>query len=1131
MREIVPDSDQRIQAVTDTEHNIVLVAGAGTGKTTILVDRVLELILGQGIGLDEIVALTFTEKAAVEMKIRLGRELEEYLHYLRGIGTAGEDAEIAGMMNDIRDRYRLSTENILERAQAARVILEQAQIGTIHSFAAHILRLYPLESGISPGFRVDDGTTFEDFFRSRWEEWVMKELELGSSRENKWRFLLSGISLDELEKVARKISDFEVSTAVLKGAASEEKLYLTQLKALEKELESFLATLVNYRPVKRMYCLQRLLEVVKLKISGTGDIDVAVEEFLSLGGSLPKQGKDWNEVDIQMSASLYRRGLDLVRVNPLLYQLAAEIILPFVEQFRNEFLSEGYISFNGLLYLARELLLDNQEVRREMKKRYRAVLVDEFQDTDPIQYDIVLLLAENPETQAKKLADLELEPGKLFIVGDPKQSIYTFRRADIEAYEAVLGRIFAHQGKQLELSTNFRSHSELIDFINYSFDGDERPGGLIRRVPGFQPEYRRIKAYRKKVMENQKIELILVDNPGGDLSSDSAREGEAKAIVNWINVSVGKENIQSETGEGRPLRYSDIALLFRSLNPVRIYLEVCKANRVPYVIEGEKFFYSTQEVLDFYNLIRAIADPNDRIALAGVLRSPLGGLSDPELFALSLKNLLDYRQKVDSGFAKAKPVNTLYRSLLKLHRVADCLPLPDLIDRIYSETYIREICAAGLQGEQKLANLDKIKALAVSTSSAGGEGAGLGLYDFVRQIERFHRELEDEGESPLADETVDAVRILSIHKAKGLEFPVVIISDLHRQDNPGREPPILLTDRKGTKVGINLKNVKSLAAVELMEKEENRRSEEEKRVLYVAMTRARERLILTGSARYKGNTFLQKFQDSLGLKFADLEPGVIQLPEKAVLNYQIVEHDPVKYRPKISMRKPRAVIKDVDEISRYWKKQEEAYRSAWDSPRFLTPTGGAAFETEPEVLEAGWGGDDNTRYPAPSGSARQVGTVCHRILEEWDFSGETGLPKKLDREIERSIKAIVVEGGADPGLAREVKKILSGFFKSAVYSEIRDAEIMGREIPFTIPWKGNIMEGVIDLVYRKNGEVVVADYKTDRVEESKLKKHAQQYKIQRDVYLEAVKKGLGIKDAKFELIFLRLGKAINCEFP
>lgn len=1124
MREIVPDSDQRLQAVSDTEHNIVLVAGAGTGKTTILVERILELVIGRGIGLEEIVALTFTDKAAAEMKLRLGREMERYLCNLRNVGECSQDHEFTEKFNEIRERNQLSTEQIFDRVQKARVILEQAQIGTIHSFAAHILRLHPLEIGVSPGFQVDDGSIFEEIFTRKWEEWMQEELVLGSPREEKWRKLLGLVGLEELKKMAKQLSDFEISTGLLKSAGSEEKKHLSELKSFEKELQSFIAALSSYRSVKRISYLEKLLEVVKKKISGDADAEAAVEDFAGMG-SLSKPGKDWNQVDIQMSESLYRRGRNLIQVDPGLFQLVSEVILPFVEKFRNQYLSEGYISFSGLLFLARELLMENHDVRQELKKRFRAVLVDEFQDTDPIQYDMVLLLSETPDSRAKNLAELELEPGKLFIVGDPKQSIYTFRRADIEAYEAVLSRIFTHRGIQLELSTNFRSHSEIIDFINYSCNGDDRPGGLIRRIPGFQPEYRPIRPYRKKSLENQKVELVMVDNPGSKLKADDAREGEAEAIVRWIRSSVGKDTIKTETGEDRLLRYSDIALLLRSLNPARTYLEVFKANRIPYVIEGEKYFYSTQEVLDFYNLVRSIADPHDRIALVGVLRSPLGGLSDPEIFTLAERGFINYSHPVDSGFPRADLVNALYSSLRCLHEMAGHLPLPDLLDRIFSETYIREICAAGLQGEQKLANLDKIRSQAVSVSRAGGEASGIGLGDFVRQIEKYHRELEEEGESPLADETVDAVRILSVHKAKGLEFPIVIISDLHRQDPRGRESPVLLIDRMGKQVGLNLRNVKSLSAVELMEKEENRRAEEENRVLYVAMTRARERLIMTGSIQSQEHTYVQKIERALGLEFSDLEPGIVHLPGNAFFHYRVAAHDPSRYRPRVRTRTPRANVRDVDTIARFWEKQEELWKHVWNSPRFLTPTGEESL-SEPFVPEAGWG-EEGTAITSSSGLPAQVGMVCHRVMEEWDFLRESEVSDRLNRAIERSIKATLAGGNSDPGLAREVKKILGGFFKSEIFQELCRSEIIGREIPFTIPWDGNIMEGVIDLVYRKNGGVVVADYKTDRVEESKLKKHAEQYKLQRDVYLEAVRRGLGIKDPEFKLIFLRLGKAIK----
>ncbi|MDD5223969.1 MAG: UvrD-helicase domain-containing protein [bacterium] len=1115
----IPDSDQRQRAVTETGRNVVLVAGAGTGKTTILVKRIAETVLGQGIPLTQVVALTFTEKAAAEMKIRLGQKLAQ----MHGSLSAERGGKEEGETGDLCGRHGLAPDDLRARIEAAREVLEQAQIGTIHSFCAHLLRLYPLEARVSPGFQVDEGAVFEEFLNRKWGEWIESELKLGNPREPEWREILGLIRLEDLGRVARALSDFEIPLPAPDWELGEEARLAVRLEEFSLRLQDLVTRLKQVKSVILLEKLERIGEIVRMIRERDPGKDQAVSEFISSGGA-PKPSTKWSEEDRELATRLYDEGMELVQVNPRAAGMVFRLLLPFIRSFREEYLAEGWVNFSGLLSLARDLLFRHPEVRRELKQKFRAILVDEFQDTDPIQYQIILLLAEKVEGKASSWDGLELEPGKLFIVGDPKQAIYTFRRADIEAYEEVLERVLRRTGVHLDLFTNFRSHPGIIDFVNRVFDGGARPGlGLIEARAGVQPSYHAIQSSRKQEFPCQKLEMILVDNPGGGLSADEARRGEAELMVRWIRETVGETIPDPEKGS-RKSGYSDIALLLRSFTPVSIYLEAFKEAGIPYVIQGEKTFFSAQEVLDFHNLLKAVADPQDQLALVGVLRSPLGGLNDREIYELKARSGLSY---LDPSPSCPPGLAPLFRSLRELNALSRQLSLPEIIDEVFARTYIREVTVSGHLGEQKLANLEKIRSRAAEMALPGGRPFGPGLSDFVRILEKSRRELKEEGESPLADETVEAVRVISIHKAKGLEFPFVILADLHRLERGVEEDQPVRADRRGQSLGLSLPGVKSLSAIELIQKEGQRKEEEEKRVLYVALTRARERLLLTGSARYEENTWLRQIARALETDFQEQKTGRLDPGGGVRIDFSIYEFNPARApRRRAAARagKPR----DFCRISEFWKGREEFYRNV--SPRFLSPTG---LNKEEEVIAPALTGEDGgrkSRRPGPAGdgpSSARIGIICHRVLERCDFPVLADPGFDLSEAVDRAARDLSPETERpDPETRDEARSLLEGFIRSDIFSGIRAEKILGKEIPFTIPWEGKVMEGIIDLVYEREGETIVADYKTDSVAEGEIPERAEKYRLQREVYLEAVRRGLGIENPRFQLIFLRPAKGI-----
>ncbi|UJS17071.1 MAG: UvrD-helicase domain-containing protein [Candidatus Jettenia sp.] len=1114
MQKPIDDATRKL-AVFEQERNIVVTAGAGTGKTTLLVNRILHVLLGhkrlqtEESPIQKLVAMTFTEKAASDIKMRLLGELEKIVAVIKG--NASEDEKMKGeaFLAHIRDTYQVTYREIERRARKSLEDMDKAVIGTIHSFAAYILRLYPVESGVVPGFVVDEGDVFDELFDKEWTRWLDTELILASPHANIWKYVLKRLDLGSLKELAKRLSGFTIPFNSLTSRSNDE-WYHTILDPLRNEINKIIPSCE--KPKNNL--LSRLQELLKIldtiKKEGVRHLN-NLEYDLDKKASEAKAG--WINGGFEIAQALVKESHNLLKklktVDDEFIKVILDLIIPFAKAFRQTYISQGYVSFDGLLTLTRDLLLNSEYrfIRDRLKSEFKAILVDEFQDTDPVQYEIVLFLSEVSGNYSKEAREVVLEPGKLFIVGDPKQSIYSFRRADIEAYEQVVKQICG-PNEVLKLQENFRSHGGIIDVINQLFDGR-----IMIERPGLQPCYIPIHANRPKVHPSQTVEIILVsDNEGKEMKADESREAEAEWIARWIIKQVNNEAIRDELAENklRKLRYKDVALLLRAFTQVRPYIEAFKRYGIPYLVEGEKYFYTTQEILDFMNLLRIIENPYDTIALAGVLRSPMVGLTDREIYKLRIHNLFDYRKDIsdeilnghgpiqrdennsflafleedkgnsfsfskedqessppslkenqtnpppflkgDQGGLKENDktlnqpdfipiVKEFYDLLRKFHARAGILPVSQLIDEIMDNTHIAEITASAWHGEQKLANLRKLYQMACDQE----QSETISLKTFIDRITRRIKEAKEEGESPLSDETLDVVKILTIHKSKGLEFPIVILGNLHgevRNDNEVLGPAVFdwSTSTTGIVIGRGDRQVRNLHSI-LIEKKLNDRSwEEEKRILYVAMTRAKERLILTGLLKYDDRSYMglitQSMKEPAGIEFdneivtsssslpADSENSPsspsTKTPEiSSFLRENKENSSPFlkgnqgglknnsSRRKKISLgnteifvehfkfdgiRRPSKAQKgkkwNADWASwvEIWKKRKQAMDEIKQIPIFISPT---SLSKEGMIYQ-----ETNSAFSDRVGkivedhlNAMLIGSVCHYVLERWDFHG------------------------------------------------------------------------------------------------------------------------------------------------
>ncbi|OHB76253.1 MAG: hypothetical protein A2Z34_07965 [Planctomycetes bacterium RBG_16_59_8] len=788
------------------------------------------------------------------------------------------------------------------------------------------------------------------------------------------------------------------------------------------------------------------------------------------------------------------------------------LVLPFIRSFRKRFIERGLVSFDALLLLARDLLRDHPVVREAVKGMYDAILVDEFQDTDPVQCDILLALAEERGCCAKAGEDVRLAAGKLFIVADAKQSIYGFRKADIEAFERVRDAILRQGGCEEHLETSFRSNAAIVDAINGMF------GRIIVKNGRLQPSYAPIAALasRPRELPSQGVEFLLFDDAEEKLSAEDAREREAAHIGWWIRENVDRLAIKDEKSGDRSLRYRDVAILFHALTQVQPYVEVLKTLNIPFLIEGEKFFYNTPEIVAFINLLSVIENPRDAVAFCAVLRSPTFAFPDDVLYRLQRAGRLGLPEAVpDEGAYRflgeefGDRMERAVRLLTDLHGRSRSCAVDELLREVMGRCHLLEIAATTFHGEQAMANLLKVGDLVVRMAVAPEAT----LKSVVRFLRKAAEEEREESESLLSDETLNAVRIFSMHRSKGLEFPVVILPNLHGKRERREEDAVRCEWKEGL-VGLGLPGGGDLVHAWLGARVRVKRLEEEKRLLYVAMTRARERLILCGGdvGRESGSFMglLQKGLEIDGFDCVKSQAGSVKVKSGEVRCRRVSEKRAVlPDREATESHEFHPVV--GDRLVDAWKERERALRKIEETAAFVSPS---TLSGEKPPMGAVKGGDRD--------EALMLGSLCHEFFRQWDFREKT-LTDCWKKILER-------ESGDDPRKAErigeEIRAMAETFCRSAIGEEICGSRILGKEVPFLFAKGGQIVQGVIDLIYECGGRTIVADYKTDRVGKDELKERGERYRIQREIYVEAVRRAIG-GDPVFKLIFLRLGEAMT----
>jgi ATP-dependent helicase/nuclease subunit A len=871
-RELKPE--QAVAAHTLDRH-LSVTAGPGSGKTFVLVERYLEILRTKKVSVDNIVAITFTNRAANEMRQRVRGKIDALLR------------ETSGSERQTWLRHKRA--------------LEGALITTIHGFCSRLLHEFPVEANIDPQFMLLDEHQAAMLLDTVVEETVSEAIHHGDEKiiqlaQGTGRAALAS-ALADLHRKYRgeglSLSAAEALTAANHASAAD---YDSALQELDAHMTALLSArkLSKGAEEKRSRAAREWPSLRAILAHPPTEKNIAVycqaiEDFretrLNKNNHPAVERLDealWGS-DSSTSERLKGRvpttGFDLLAKE---YSLALLKLLRDIDRrLDNEKQRLSVLDFDDLQLRALQLL-ERPEVISRGTERYRFFLIDEFQDTNSLQRDLLTRLA-------------LLRGANLFVVGDRKQSIYGFRGADVDVFSEMTTAIEKAGGTQQPLHLNFRSQRPLLDYFNFLFARifrarSEVPEaalgqlGYVEHEPG--------EADRGVEHEPPLVELLVSALPdsrsdtresageaedAGTVERDplGAQERDAEQIAARISalVPAGSAGILPAVTQGSRqdacapgFKYGDIAILLRAFTGVWTYESALRRAGIPYLTVQGKGFYQREEITDLIQLLRFLDNTTDELALAAVLRSPLGGISDNALLALrcaprvgnneassrlqrrNLLKALRHRREIqfideDDQVALDRIAALLEALIARRNRYG----IAELLRYAVTASEFMTVIAANFDGSQRVANVEKLFRLAEQFEKSGHL-----IRDFVRFVEEFEAIGGREGEGQM-DESADVVRLMTIHQAKGLEFPVVIIPDLHREPIR-RETSFILDRHKGLTVRIpdgRGQTARGALFNELRQRNRWREEFESMRLLYVAATRAEDRLIFSGAVTQK----------------------------------------------------------------------------------------------------------------------------------------------------------------------------------------------------------------------------------------------------------------------------------------
>jgi ATP-dependent helicase/nuclease subunit A len=913
-------TERQKMAITMHDRSMVVTAGAGTGKTFVLVEKYLNLIDQEGLRPGEILALTFTDKAAAEMKERVRAMVTKRL-------TEDPGSQV----------WREASEEVVI-----------APIMTFHAFCSQILREFAIEAGLEPAFAIlDEGQALslkKDAFDT-----LLRKPPAGI-REMLVR-VLAQIEKFRLQEILSIIDEnYDRYTLFFTAIASDPDGVITEWKNFVDNLrkpaiEKFFSDPIPMTAIGDLLRLSKiytdpkdsavryLQKVAPLLRSITSEappelLEETVREFLSIRplGRIGSK-KVWTDTDLdclrQAKSDLIK---SLERALPY-FELFIDPESPFTKATSAFFTDLSSISahyhkivtdgkrqasaldFGDLIRHCKHFLIDHQDiVEKHLRSRFRFIMVDEFQDTDPAQFDIITAILGR------------LVPGKkgLFIVGDPKQSIYLFRNADVTRFKEAQNRILIDcKGDLINLDTSFRSSREVIGIVNYIFSeifaSAEKPWEF-----GYEPLV--LSSNRKDAPGS--VRILLPPRAESGAGASEHKEIEAGMVAEMIHQIVSCQDllITDKSGRHRPVTYGDIAILLERRTHLTAYMLALSRQDTPFYVHGGIGFYSRQEIYDITSLLSFLLRPYDDAALLGLLRSPYMALSDRVIYRIRTKKgaprgstLYERLQLYRSLMNEDPEIEAIMRADDLINDWLSCtgrIPVVELIRKVLLESGVLTIYGALPMGEQQVANLEKLIGIARNRSESGRYE----LADLVTEITAAISAEEREGEAALDSLSATSVNIMTVHAAKGLEFPVVVLPDMG-SSREGRQRAILAGDLIPL-VGVKIPNPEHEYEIEetpvykglnLIQKEKE--GAERKRLFYVGTTRARDHLIFCGRAPDK---YFSQIDDSNNR--IDWICTILGFGNGAVCSGGEIEIDPNDGGKEILVK----IFSNPDELTREW---------------------------------------------------------------------------------------------------------------------------------------------------------------------------------------------------------------------
>jgi ATP-dependent exoDNAse (exonuclease V) beta subunit len=1144
-----PARDAIANALDDT---LVVEAAAGTGKTTELVRRILRVLATGRASVDRIVAVTFTEKAAGELKLRLREALE-------------------------RERAAAGDGLVRQRLDAALASLEEAHVSTIHGFCAELLRERPVEARVDPLFRVLTEPQAHRLFDEAFSGWLQAQLADPPEgvRRGLRRSVFAGYGppsraredgpLDRLRRAAWELADWRDFTAPWTRPPFDREATIDRLL---EEVHAFAAMTERPSYAKDPLYLdtaaaRHFSAEVRARAGDADDgdydgwearlVDLSRERNFSKArhGRGPGYRQGVTRQALVQALDTLRAHLDQFRMDADADLAAAlqQELLGAVQRYEALKGRAGALDFLDLLLKARDLVKDNAAVRAGFQSRFTHLFVDEFQDTDPLQAELLLLLAaDNPAaTEWRSVTPI---PGRLFIVGDPKQSIYRFRRADVGIYREVAERLERAGARLVKLTTSFRSVPGIQACVNAAF-APVMTGDAFT----LQADYVPLAPDRRGFARQPSVVVLPVPEPYGTrhlsaMAIEKSLPDAVGALVEWIvdrsGWRVSAPRAQGASHDAAKVKASDICILFRRFisfgeDLTQPYVQALEARGVPHVLVGGKTFHDREEVEAVRAALAAIEWPDDELSVFATLRGSFFAIGDEELLEWKhrFREFHPFRIRPEAReAAHLQPLVQALEVLQSLHRRRNYVPVAETIQALLDQTRAHVGLVLRPAGEQALANVLHVAELARQYEASGG----ISFRGFVDEL-RVAAESAQAGEAPILEEGSDGVRMMTVHKAKGLEFPVVILADLTcrlsrteagRWIHPGRH---LCALKLGGWSPIDLL---------LHDAEEAARDRAEgARLAYVAATRARDVLVVPaiGDGPYDGG-WLDPLMPAVyppesARRHAASAPGCPAFPSKdsvltrpdfeparattvapglhALGDHAVVWWDPhalhLRAETSYGLRRDDLIVKDGDLFAveerlvayERWRDERTMVISRAGRPALdvQTATAWAADAARLGIDDAIAAAAEIAIVALPGAEGRprgpRFGTLVHAVLATVPLAAAEDTVRRTAETQGRILLATATE--VEAAIA-----VVGAVLGHELMTRARASARVRRETPITWTQKdGGLVEGVLDLAFDEPDATIVVDFKTDH----ELEVGEARYRAQVQQYVEAVSRATG----------------------